>query len=62
MCTFVPIYFKKLQVVGLSPDKIFIAEEQRDAALSQYFDGYSRIVDLGPWESYFWSTRMPVQI
>jgi len=32
------MYFKKLQVVGLSPDNIFIAEEQRDAALSQYFD------------------------
>jgi hypothetical protein len=32
------MYFKKLQVVGLSPDNIFIVEEQRDAALSQYFD------------------------
>jgi len=37
---FVPIYFKKLQVVGLSPDNFFIAEEQRDTALSQYFDGW----------------------
>jgi len=26
--------------VGLSPDNFFIAEEQRDTALSQYFDGW----------------------
>jgi hypothetical protein len=37
---FVPIYFKKLQVVSLSPENIFIAEEQQNVALSQYFDGW----------------------
>jgi hypothetical protein len=48
--------------MSLLSDDVLIAKEQRNAALSQYFDGYSRIVDQGPCGLCILIARGPVQI